>query len=60
MVRSRLSPRCAELGRIPKFAMLLQLKSMFFPDDEATFSADKFINLSKVLESVGNASRDEA
>jgi predicted dehydrogenase len=38
----------------------LQLKAMFFPDDEATFSADKFINLSNVLESVGNASRDEA
>ena len=30
----------------------LELKEMFFPDDDSAFSAEKFVNLTKVLETV--------
>jgi predicted dehydrogenase len=34
----------------------LQFKQMFFPDEDRTFSVDRFVNLTEVLEAVGNAS----
>ena len=33
----------------------LQFRHMFYPDAERTFAADKFINLTALLEAVGNA-----